>query len=308
MVLPPPKLIVPGFITAGLTVLAGKPKVRKSWLALDLCLSVARGGFVLGEKVIEGDCLYAALEDGPRRLQARLGKIASIGAWPARLTFWTKLERLDAGGEDQVRAWIEAQPDPRLIVLDTFGLVRPSRMRDEAPYDYDSRCARQMKALADEYGLGLVVIHHARKMAADDPLEMLSGTNGLSGAADATLVLTKTAEGAALYGRSRDLEDIEVAVEFDPDTCRWRVLGEAHEVRQSDQRKVILAALRQATEPMSAGELADETGMTPVNIRQLLRSLGKGPEPAVEKAGRGRYVASRSQRSQDHKPDDPEAI
>jgi hypothetical protein len=305
MTLPPPKEIVPRFVAAGLTVLAGKPKVRKSWLALDMCLAVARGGWVLGQRCEAGDVLYAALEDGPRRLQARLRKIASMGdPWPSRLTFWTHLERLDEGGEDRLRQWLAAQPDPRLIVIDTFGLARPSRKHDEDPYSYDSRSARLLKALADEYGVGLMVVHHTRKMEADDPLETVSGTNALSGSADATLVLSRTSAGATLYGRSRDLEDVELAVEFDRDTCRWRALGDAREVRQSDERKAILDALREAGEPMAIPDLVAETGMKSANLRKMLQRLGRGPEPDVIRVERGKYalpLQTRSQRSQGHK-------
>ena len=48
-------------------------------------------------------------------------------------------------------------------------------------------------------------------MAADDPLEAVSGTNGVTGAADAVLVLNRGAKGTTLYGRGRDIEDIETA-------------------------------------------------------------------------------------------------
>jgi hypothetical protein len=294
MHLPPLKEIVPGYVTAGLTVLVGKPKVKKSWLALDLCLAVARGGSTLDQKCIEGDVLYCALEDGQRRLETRLRKvISSLGTWPERLTFRTELERLDLGGEDRLRGWLTAHPEARLIVIDTFGLVRGARLKDEDWYSWDTRTARQLKALADESEVGVLVVHHANKGIRDDPLEASSGTNGLTGAADATLVLTKGADGATLYSRSRDLEDVDVAVEFDPSTCRWSVLGETREVHQSDQRKRILDALREVGEPMTAAEIAAETGMKLENVRRTLtRMAKKGPEALIERAGRGRYVAA----------------
>src|SRR5262245_7648782 len=89
MTFPAIKYVVPGVIVEGLTLLAGKPKVGKSWLLLHAAIAVARGGFTLGDiHCIEGDVLYCALEDNLRRLQSRMLKL--MGAtqdWPARLRF-----------------------------------------------------------------------------------------------------------------------------------------------------------------------------------------------------------------------------
>jgi RecA-family ATPase len=61
---------VPDLIQEGLTIIAGKPKIGKSWLALDICIAISAGRYCLGErKPVEGDVLYAAMEDNPRRLQ-----------------------------------------------------------------------------------------------------------------------------------------------------------------------------------------------------------------------------------------------
>ena len=79
-----------------------------------------------------------------------------------------------------------------------------------------------MKALADRNGICLLVIHHLRKMADDDPFNRLSGTNGLAGAADGTLILmrNKRQDGTAiLYATGRDIEDVEEELELAD--CRW---------------------------------------------------------------------------------------
>src|SRR5262249_27485549 len=72
----PVRIILPDLIPEGVTVLAGKPKIGKSWFALDVCVAVAGGRFVLGEvKPVQGYVLYLALEDSPRRLKKRMEKI-----------------------------------------------------------------------------------------------------------------------------------------------------------------------------------------------------------------------------------------
>jgi MarR family len=140
---------------------------------------------------------------------------------------------------------------------------------------------------------------NVRKSAGEyDPFEKVSGTLGLSAAADSTLILDRDGNGATLYGRGRDVEEIEVAVTFDADTCKWRALGKASEVRRTDERAAILAALADSTEPMSPTEIADATRMSNQNVRQLLASMVKAGE--VRKLRRGRYQHPDHQPPSDH--------
>jgi hypothetical protein len=111
---------------------------------------------------------------------------------------------------------------------------------------------------------------------------------GLSGAADTVLILDRDGQGTTLYGRGRDIEEIEQAVEFDRDTARWRVLGEATEVRRSDQRTAIIKLLLEADAPITPAEIAAATGMNDNNVRQLLLKMTKSGE--VKKTEKGRYV------------------
>jgi hypothetical protein len=288
MEFPPVSWIVPDYITPGLTLLVGAPKLGKSWLALDVCNAVAQGGFTLGDRHCQqGAVLYAALEDNPRRLKDRLHKVC--GRKPGKaFSVWTEMRMIDDGGLDDLRRWIEAADHPRLIVIDVLNKVRSAQGRNEAPYAYDYRSVTPLKDLADEFGLAIVVIHHTRKADAGDKLEKVSGTNGLTGAADTTIILDRDGEGVTLLGRGRDIEEFETALEFQKDNCRWRVLGEAAEVRRSDERKLILDALVTATEPMGSRDVADVTGQTDGNVRRLLAKMVRDGE--VEKVKRGLYI------------------
>ena len=97
-------------------------------------------------------------------------------------------------------------------------------------------------------------------------------------------------DGCTLYGRGRDIEEFETAVQFDKATCRWAALGKANEVRRTDERGSILAALAEAREPMSPTQIADATGMPNQNVRQTLSRMAKAGE--VVKAKPGQYVHS----------------
>src|SRR5215208_1743774 len=70
MDLPPIKWTIPEILPEGVTILAGKAKIGKSFLAFGLCVAVATGGEALGKiPVGRGDVLYVALEDNQRRLK-----------------------------------------------------------------------------------------------------------------------------------------------------------------------------------------------------------------------------------------------
>lgn len=281
--------VVSNLIPDGLTMLAGKPKLGKSWLMLDVAVAVASGGFVLNEKCAQGDVLYCALEDNRRRIKGRMAKVRPMGEWPARLTFWTEMARVEEGGLEQLREWISASAHARLIVIDVFSKVKRAKGGAEGLYDADYLAAAPLKRLADETGVAIVVVHHLRKMAADaDPLDAVSGSTGLTGAMDTVLVLNRGGDGVTLYGRGRDIEEVAIAVQFDRQTCRWSNLGDAGEVRISAERRQILDALRAEAEPMSPAQLADVTDMPSGNVRRLLFSMARAGE--VVKAKRGKYT------------------
>ena len=197
--------VIPGLIPEGLSILAGRPKVGKSWLALDVGIAVAAERLCLGEhKAISGDVLYCALEDNPRRLQRRIDKILSpfTTQWPQRLTLATAWQRLDKGGVEDIKQWADSVATPRLCILDTLAGVRPIRTRDGYTEDYESLAA--LHRMASERGLAVLVLHHTRKMEAEDPIDTISGTLGLAGCADTALVIGRTAAGNnALHSRAR---------------------------------------------------------------------------------------------------------
>ena len=120
-------------------------------------------------------------------------------------------------------------------------------------------------------------------MAADDPLEAVSGTNGVTGAAYAVLVLKRDAKGTTLYGRGHDIEEIETAMRFD--NGRWSILGDADEVRKSDERRKIAAALKTAGDEQSPKAIADLTGMKAVNVRVLLGKMVASGEVSQPRLG-----------------------
>ena len=289
MTFPPVKYVVPGYIAEGLTLLAGKPKRGKSWLCLHIAMAVAQGRYTLGDvKCDEGEVLYCALEDNKRRLQRRMTKLMGLQDWPERLRFECTMPRLKDGGIEFVRRWIKQAKNPRLIIIDTLAKVRDPRGREQSGYEADYGAVSELKALADEYGLAIILVHHQRKLEAEDPLNSVSGTTGLTGAVDTVIVLIHDGQGVRLYGRGRDIDEIDKAVEFSLGSCVWKVLGDAQSIRRSDERDELLEVLHKAAKSMTPQQLASATGKPPVNIRKLLSKMVDAGE--VIKTRRGLYL------------------
>jgi AAA domain len=264
-----PRWAVPGILAEGCTILGGKPKTGKSWMALGLAVAVASGGVALGQiPVQQGAVLYLALEDNMRRLQSRMEMILEGQTAPSALDLAVDWPRLDAQGKEWLQAWLDSHRGARLVIVDTLARIRARNTgRNVGLYDDDYHAVALLKRLADNAGASLLVIHHLRKMSSDDPLEALSGTMGLSGAADSILVLKKerTKRDATLFMTGRDIDEQETNIRFDPITCTWSLLGES----LSDERQAVVVALRKSGKGLTAKELAATLAQPYANVRAL---------------------------------------
>ena len=209
---PPPKWAVPGVIAEGVTLLAGPPKVGKSWLALNLGVSIAEGSPALGSVPIEpGPVLYLALEDTPRRLQSRMRTVLAGRHASPELTLDTYCPPLPDGGDTYIAGWLEENHGARLIIIDVFTKIRGRPpVGTNSAYEADYAAIGTIKRLADAYRVAVLLVHHVRKATSDDFLATVSGTNGLAGAADAVLVLERPRAQAdgVLHVTGRDVEEI----------------------------------------------------------------------------------------------------
>jgi hypothetical protein len=248
MTFAPVRYVLPGYIPEGVTLLAGKPKVGKSWLTLDLCVAVAAGRFTLGTiKPTQGDVLYLALEDNKRRLKKRMTKLlpSPDSIWPDRLTLLTEWRRADDGGLNDIEEWCKSVPQPTLIVVDTLEKIRPIQSGKTQAYSADYQAITGLQKISGERGLAIVINHHVRKMEADDPFDTISGTLGLTGAADTILVLRRQGAAMILHARGRDIEESETAMQFDKASCKWTMLGpDALAASVSTERAKIIDALQ----------------------------------------------------------------
>jgi hypothetical protein len=288
------KYVTPGVIPEGVTLLASRPKLGKSWFLLQVSTAVANGVVTLveSEQPPHGDVLYLALEDNPRRLQRRLTKYfgAQKENWPERLSLFTTWRRLDQGGLDDLREWCRSVAKPILISIDTLKKVRPPKRNGQSDYDADYEACEGLKKLVDDFpGLSIIVAHHDRKMEAEDVFDTVSGTLGLTGGVDTIAILKRTSKAVTLHVEGRDLiEQVEKAVTFDRDTCRWCILGEAAEVLRSSERSRVLAALADLPDGLTVSEIqaAAQIGSRGAADMLLSRMVRDGE---VARIDRGRF-------------------
>jgi hypothetical protein len=289
---PEQRWAVPGIVAEGVTVLAGAPKVGKSWLGLGLVVATASGGKALGSiGVAAGPSLYLALEDTGRRLKDRLGKVLGPSPAPDSLTLVTECPPLPDGGAEMISGWLDHHPGARLVVIDVLARVRGAASRETSAYDADYRAVCHAKAVADQHGVPFVIVHHTRKASANDFLDEVSGTQGVAGAADSVLVLKRMRgrADAILRVTGRDVEESDYALTFAADIGAWQISDvPAGEVMLGDTRAAILAYVR-GHEGARPKEIAEGTGLDAATVRQTARRMADDGQ--LDTDGRGRYLA-----------------
>ncbi|OBH20801.1 AAA family ATPase [Mycolicibacter sinensis] len=215
---------VHGLVQEGFGIVAGPPKLGKSWWVLNLALAVAAGGRAFGKiPVAQRHVLLLALEDSPRRLQSRIRAVWGDGLPPYLLHIMTAVQP----GQliPTVTAWLEGNRGG-LIVLDTLGRARPQRRRGDDPYIADYQAGVALKNVVDQFpGSALLGVHHTRKASSDDFVDDLSGTLGLAGSADYVLVLRRArgSSEATLQVTGRDAPEGEYA--FTTTEGAWTLSG-----------------------------------------------------------------------------------
>lgn len=278
--IPPIRWIVENLIPAGLNILASPPKYGKSWAVLDLGLAVTAGGRFLGYQTNPCEVLYLALEDSERRLKSRMIKLLAGKNAPAGFHFATAAHDMDNGLFDELEGFLKAHPKTGLIIIDTLQRVRGAVHGKEGAYAADYREVGGLKAFADRHGIAVLLVHHLRKMADDsDPFNRISGTNGLMGAADTALVLTKEKRGdenATLSIVGRDVESSDTVLRFNKDTCRWENLGDADWFAEQQARMEY-----------------QESGLVQT-IKKLLEQGGEWTGTAQQLLDAGRFIARTS--------------
>lgn len=221
-VYPPRAPIIDNLLYAGTYLFVGAPKIGKSFFMAQLSYHVSMGLPLWDYPVHKGTVLYLTLEDDYARLQKRLSQMFGIES-SDNLLFSTQANTLHEGLENQLDAFMQNHPDTRLIIIDTLQKIR-ERYNEHYSYANDYNIVTKLKSFSDKHNLCLLIVHHTRKMESNDSFDMISGTNGLLGAADGAFIMQKkkrTDATATIDIVGRDQQDQRLTLSFDRNHCIW---------------------------------------------------------------------------------------
>ena len=291
--------IIEGLLHAGAYILAGAPKIGKSFLVAQIAYHVSTGRKLWEYEVHQGTVLYLALEDDFQRIQSRMFRMYGVED-TSDLHFATAAGKVGNGLDEQLANFMREHPDTKLIIIDTMQKIRETG-GEAYSYASDYEIIGKLKAFADRYGICLLTVHHTRKQPAGDAFEMISGTTGLLGCADGSLLMQKkkrTALEATIDVVGRDQQDQILYLKKDPETQIWELERMENELHKEPPDPILEAVAKLVTEPWcgSPTELATalQAGMQPntltkhlnVNAGRLFEEYGVQYENARNHAGR----------------------
>jgi RecA-family ATPase len=293
---------VPSLVFEGFGIVAGPPKLGKSWFMLSIALAVAAGGYVFGKlKVEQRPVLLLALEDSERRLKTRISKLFGSEIPPHQLHILTRIQ--PGLLIPTISAWLQHHQDG-LVILDTLGRARQQRRRGDDPYLADYQAGVALKNVVDAFpGSALVGVHHTRKQSSEDFVDDLSGTLGMAASADYVLVLRRQRQSteATLQVTGRDAPEGEYA--FTVTAGHWTLAGNAlpeaaataearrNAKRLGDRAQDVLMLVNQRTlagESTRAADVVDKLGIDQHQARTYLSRLADAER--IQKSGRGVYL------------------
>lgn len=287
--------IIPAILPQGLTILGGRQKVGKSWIALQIALAVGSGSPVLScNDVAMGDVLYLALEDNRNRLSRRI-KLLREARFSSRVTFITDCPPIngcrteEGNGLDVIKNWIRKAIAPKLVIIDTLKLFTGRRTGGNYDiYGEDYFMLRDIKKVADKNNLAILLLHHLRKDGAEDYTDKITGSVGITGAVDTIWVMDRqrSSNEAVLNVTGRDVEETAYLLKSE-DGINWDITGDADEVKMSEERKEILAVFEEFKEPLSAKEVTEVLGKNSNTVRYLINKLWHSDY--LQRTAHGRY-------------------
>lgn len=193
---------------------------------------------------------------------------------------------------DEAEGWLDRVESPRLLIIDTMQKVRPGgELAKLTRYEQDYAVGEALTRLTRR-GLAVLIVHHTRKAEAEDPVDLVSGTLGLSGGMDGIMVLTRSRAqyDAELFVTGRDIEDeTTYALKFTPKAGAWSLLGRAEQQPGGREQEHILEALRRLgpSKPATVAKHIDKSAST---VRTLIsRMVERG---ALTRRFDGKYEPS----------------
>ena len=141
--------VIDGLLYSGAYILAGAPKIGKSFLVAQLAYHVSTGQRLWGYEVHQGTVLYLALEDDFQRIQSRMFMMYGV-ADTASLHFATAANKIGNGLDEQLENFIKEHPDTKLVIIDTMQKIREAG-GEAYSYASDYEIIGKLKRFADRH-------------------------------------------------------------------------------------------------------------------------------------------------------------
>lgn len=297
-----PMIVEGAFPASSVTLIGGAPKSGKSFLALDLGLSIAIGRPFMGEfDVSQGKVLYLALEDSAQTIAPRIK--AMVDGNPKGLKdlhIMTECARWDKGGNRVVASWIvDNQKDAKMIIIDTHQKFRPTASMGGG-YNNDYNSLTGLVSFAHKSGIPVAVLHHTTKSGGQRGgwMSAFSGSYGLIAPVDNLMVIKKEKKTTArLYMGGRSLEEARYRAEFDKSSLRWIINNNFMEDDEEDdgldilssvEMKILEVLMREADRSsMPAWEIYNNAGVNENTAKTAMRKLVQ--KKRVERVKQGWY-------------------
>lgn len=273
--------VIKDMLPEGLAILAGAPKIGKSWMALGFALSVTGGNKALGYfDTCKSAVVYIALEDNLRRIKSRIKNMLSIEPdykAPDNLIYLKEsynFPKLNENGIEELQNLVDDNPDIKLIIIDTLGRAKADKKRmDNNIYQADYDLGSRLQLFTLKNRICVLVIHHTKKGSEENVFDEISGTTGLTGAMDSLLVIKKKSNEHKLYLTGRDVKEAEYTVVFDDKIFCWNVLEKKDEINITAEREEILELIKTYNREMRSGEIAELIGKEKSNVSKMLKKL-----------------------------------
>lgn len=297
------KCVIPGILYNGLTVFAGRPKTGKSWMTLQLALSVARGENFLGLPVnMPGGVVYVALEESQSRTATRMQRLADEeSVYLQNIGMVYSMSPLASGGRDQLAKIIEDR-HPTLVIIDTFlALVGGSDKRSDV-MRAEYKEIDTIRKIAAEYDTAMVLVHHMRKsVAGESGIDSVAGSTGVTAAADAIWTLKREDQATGLCAFEvvgREVEEQSLGIRFRREgNVGWELVGTGQEIKAFKDEREITTLLREESDPLSSRKIAELLRMNANAVRNVL--YGMGQRGMVIKNSSGNYVLDKHYRGEE---------
>lgn len=281
--IPPINWAIENLIPEGLTLLTGRPKAGKSFMAFDMALAITQGEKFLNKfQTVKGKVLYIPFEDNERRIQNRLNDLLQGEEAPPDLLFPSDLffPKIDQGGVDVMEEIMQQTENLKLIIIDTFGASISERfgtlgMNFKEDYEFMS----QLQKLALKFQVGILLIHHTRKLTSENVFDEVVGSTGVTASPDTLLMLRKSSDRVQLHITGRDIKESVFEVSFDNESFKWELLSENFHFAYTAERQLIIDLFESDhIKELKVKDIAESTGKSREATSQILRKMKQSGE------------------------------